>query len=490
MDKSINSLKAKTDLPVYSNGGISVSFSSSPDGDQIYIKKVSHLHTFGFSKGDITLVAWKGSKRCGALIADFGSSSNLYHSAQRSLFSIDRDDISSRAITIKRIFSNPGQWKVQGALISAILTVAKHHVSNLVSIVDGQAYEHHPGLINKGFNICVPNIAKNSYYYFYPLNLHDEQVQDALSFSRCLYFSERRKIKVAVKRIIEKRSEVKFWIAPMPAQHRDVFFNDKSWAVRSNTTNGARWTSLSSEDCVFFYKDHPEVFCGFGLVENKEKKVVPGYKNFPLWISFIPDSVVDIRVPISEVFNNSDFAALGGGGLIQISEGKGSELCRRSEIILTNGGMTVLPNPYLLHGTSFNHVPKQVFVVQSWELRDSVFPIIKSVLSTAGYSAKYAGDRDGQVVFDDIWKLMNESEAVLVDFTQKKPNVYLEYGMAIVLGKPIVAITQVKEDLPSDTPQLQYLAYAKDTAFVTLSEQLVGKMTDTIEDINRANSMI
>lgn len=46
----------------------------------------------------------------------------------------------------------------------------------------------------------------------------------------------------------------------------------------------------------------------------------------------------------------------------------------------------------------------------------------------------HASDRQGQVIFEDIWILMNEAQAVLVDFTQKRPNVYLEYGMALVLG--------------------------------------------------------
>ena len=78
--------------------------------------------------------------------------------------------------------------------------------------------------------------------------------------------------------------------------------------------------------------------------------------------------------------------------------------------------------------------------------------MIRLICDAKSYTVSHSEDRNGQVIFDDIWRLMNESEVVLVDFTEQRPNVYLEYGMALVLGRPIVAITQYKNHLPSDTP--------------------------------------
>lgn len=147
--------------------------------------------------------------------------------------------------------------------------------------------------------------------------------------------------------------------------------------------------------------------------------------------------------------------------------------------------MWVEPNPYLLHGTSFQMKKKQVFLVQAWSLAETVYPAIKGILDGAGYRLVYAGDRDGQVVFDDIWLMLNESDIVLVDFTHKRPNVYLEYGMALVLGKPIVAISQDKEDMPSDTPNLKYILYEDKLSDNSLKKHLVRSIKDTVEDIAR-----
>ena len=153
------------------------------------------------------------------------------------------------------------------------------------------------------------------------------------------------------------------------------------------------------------------------------------------------------------------------------------------------GKMWVEPNPYLLHGTSFDVVPRQVFVIQAWNLKDKVFPVIKEVLEKEGYSALYAGDRDGQVVFEDIWLMLNESECVIVDFTFKRPNVYLEYGIALVLGRPVIAITQNPGDIPSDTSNLKYLVYEDSVGDRTLRDQLPNAIRDTISDIHRARSI-
>ena len=145
--------------------------------------------------------------------------------------------------------------------------------------------------------------------------------------------------------------------------------------------------------------------------------------------------------------------------------------------------MWVQPNPFLLHHTEFTTIPNQVFVVLPWALRDSVLPVITKILQDNGYTAKFAGDRDGQVIFDDIWLMLNESELVIVDFTNRRPNVYLEYGMALVLGKPIVAITQNFDDIPSDTPNLKVIPYQDRLNDAALSQQLPRALKDTASDI-------
>jgi hypothetical protein len=160
-----------------------------------------------------------------------------------------------------------------------------------------------------------------------------------------------------------------------------------------------------------------------------------------------------------------------------IEEAKGLE--RRHQ-------MWVTPNPYLLKQRRFDGSQKGIFVVQAWALKETVLPILKAVCKEQGFAVTHAEDRQGQVIFEDIWILMNECEAVIVDFTAKRPNVYLEFGMALVLGKPILAITQEEKDLPSDTPNLKYIKYRGDiNAHHDLSKYLPRALADTIADFRR-----
>src|SRR5262249_52978055 len=96
--------------------------------------------------------------------------------------------------------------------------------------------------------------------------------------------------------------------------------------------------------------------------------------------------------------------------------------------------------------------------------------------------------RDGQVIFQPVWKLMNEAEAIIVDFSSQRPNVFLEYGMALVLGKPIVAITQNKSDIPSDTPNLKWYLYRENAPLVDLEKVLPRAISDTIAEISALNA--
>ena len=66
-----------------------------------------------------------------------------------------------------------------------------------------------------------------------------------------------------------------------------------------------------------------------------------------------------------------------------------------------------------------------------------------------------------------------------MDFTKKRPNVYLEYGMALVLGKPVVAISQTLEDIPSDTPHLKVIRYDDTLQGVeSLKEKMLKALVD------------
>jgi hypothetical protein len=62
-------------------------------------------------------------------------------------------------------------------------------------------------------------------------------------------------------------------------------------------------------------------------------------------------------------------------------------------------------------------------------------------------------------VMSDIWNAMNASRLVIADCTGRNPNVFYEMGMAHTLGKPVILISQDKEDIPFDIQHIRYLIY-------------------------------
>lgn len=174
------------------------------------------------------------------------------------------------------------------------------------------------------------------------------------------------------------------------------------------------------------------------------------------------------------------------GGIYSVPEEFALRIIDEAKEKGRNDQMWVNPNPFLLKERRFETSRKSVFVVQAWAFKDTVLPILRTICLAQGYSASHAEDRQGQVVLEDIWVLINECEAVIVDFTNRKPNVYLEFGMALVLGKPIIAITQEEADLPTDTPNLKYIKYRGDiNASLDLGRDIPNALRDTISAFRR-----
>ena len=63
------------------------------------------------------------------------------------------------------------------------------------------------------------------------------------------------------------------------------------------------------------------------------------------------------------------------------------------------------------------------------------------------------------VFIQDIFNLIYKSRVVIVDFTDKNPNVMYETGIAHTLGKQVIPITQSFGDLPSDLTHHRVLKY-------------------------------
>ena len=59
----------------------------------------------------------------------------------------------------------------------------------------------------------------------------------------------------------------------------------------------------------------------------------------------------------------------------------------------------------------------------------------------------------------EIWSAIHSSKFVIADCTGKNANVFYELGMAHILGKPAIMITQNEEDIPFDVQAKRYIQY-------------------------------
>lgn len=65
-------------------------------------------------------------------------------------------------------------------------------------------------------------------------------------------------------------------------------------------------------------------------------------------------------------------------------------------------------------------------------------------------------------VLDTVWRGIQQAEVVIVDFTGRSPNVAIEFGWALVLGKRIIILTQHEQDIPTDVRGLyRHIRYSE-----------------------------
>lgn len=62
-------------------------------------------------------------------------------------------------------------------------------------------------------------------------------------------------------------------------------------------------------------------------------------------------------------------------------------------------------------------------------------------------------------VMSDVWAAVCAARVLIADCTGRNPNVFYEIGLAHVLGKDVVLITQNSEDVPFDLGHLRRLEY-------------------------------
>jgi hypothetical protein len=85
---------------------------------------------------------------------------------------------------------------------------------------------------------------------------------------------------------------------------------------------------------------------------------------------------------------------------------------------------------------------------------------IKRVVTELGLSVARADDFfTAHSIMADVWSAICGARLLIADCTQRNPNVFYEIGLAHVLGKPVILITQDSNDVPFDVRHLRYIQY-------------------------------
>lgn len=103
-----------------------------------------------------------------------------------------------------------------------------------------------------------------------------------------------------------------------------------------------------------------------------------------------------------------------------------------------------------------------VFVLMpfSADLRPVYEDHIRPVGERLGLSVARADDFfTARAIIEEIWNALNAARLILADCTGRNPNVFYEIGIAHTLGKPVILITQSRDDAPFDIRYIYNIDY-------------------------------
>jgi hypothetical protein len=104
---------------------------------------------------------------------------------------------------------------------------------------------------------------------------------------------------------------------------------------------------------------------------------------------------------------------------------------------------------------------------------DDVWKLIDGIVVQYDLRCERADEKDGRVVMDDIWDGINRARIVIADLTSRNPNVTYEVGLADVIGKDLILLSQTPDDVPFDFLGLRLITYENSIGGVSkLSEDL------------------
>lgn len=114
---------------------------------------------------------------------------------------------------------------------------------------------------------------------------------------------------------------------------------------------------------------------------------------------------------------------------------------------------------------------------------DYIKPVVESLDLVINRGDDFFSHRD---IMDEIWLALVNCKFVIVDCTGRNANVFYELGIAHVIGKPTVLLTQDTNDLPFDIRGRRVISYKDQSKGLTKLKtdltELIPRILDDLDD--------
>ena len=109
-----------------------------------------------------------------------------------------------------------------------------------------------------------------------------------------------------------------------------------------------------------------------------------------------------------------------------------------------------------------------------------VYEVIKTTVENYGFKCVRADEiLISRPVVEDVKEQISGADLVLVDFTNKNPNVYYEAGLADAWKKKWIVLSQSSDDLTFDVRHIRTILYSNTMgADIQLREKLSGAIEE------------
>lgn len=110
--------------------------------------------------------------------------------------------------------------------------------------------------------------------------------------------------------------------------------------------------------------------------------------------------------------------------------------------------------------------------------------VIKRAVESQKLTFHIADEQTGPMVMQEIWKGICQARLVIADLSSANPNVTYEVGLADVLGKDMILLTQNPNEVPFDFAGVRLLYYSLDR-IQELEDKLSHRITQVLEHSSR-----